>query len=130
MSRDRIGNVVLEPVPVRALTADEARDQMTVLESLIGRPAFGRKASVTVRCFGNELMTREYAYELFNLITGEYGVPRARFIHPTFDAASYLVDAAADAGKPESLELYFADGARTSSRACRTLADYLAAAGV
>ena len=61
MSRDRTGNVVLEPMPVAALTAEEARGHMAVLEKLITRPAFDRKASVTVRCYNNELMTREYA---------------------------------------------------------------------
>jgi hypothetical protein len=61
VSRDRTGNVVLEPLPATALSAQEARDHMAVLEKPVTRPAFDKKASITVRCYNNELMTREYA---------------------------------------------------------------------
>lgn len=128
MSRDRTGNAVLEPLPVTALTADEAREHMLVLEQLVTRAGFDRKVSVTVRCFRNELMTREYARELFRLITDEYGVPKARFISPTIDGAAHLFDAAADAGNPDALAVFTADDARTGTR-CRSLEQYLTVLG-
>lgn len=128
MSRDRTGNVVLEPLPVTALTADEARGHMAVLEHLVTRPAFDKKTAVTVRCFRNEVMTRDYARELFRLITVEYGVPKARFIAPTLDGAARLFDAAADAGRPEALAIYTADDARTGQQ-CKTLEEYLRVLG-
>lgn len=43
MSRDRTGNVVLEPLPATVVTAEEARDHMTVLEKLITREGFNKK---------------------------------------------------------------------------------------
>lgn len=128
MSRDRTGNVVLEPLPVTALTAEEARAHMDVLEKLVTRPGFDKRAAVTVRCFRNELMTREYARELFRLITDEYGVPTARFVGPTVDGAAYLFDAAADAGRPEALAVFNLDGARTGIQ-CKSLEQYLAVLG-
>lgn len=128
MSRERTGNVVLEPLPVAALTAEEARDHMTVLEALVTRPAFDKKASVTVRCFRNELMTREYARELFRLITVEYGVPKARFVGPTIEGAAHLFDAAEDAGTPEALAIFNLDGARTGVQ-CKSLGQYLSIRG-
>lgn len=128
MSRDRTGGVVLEPLPVTALTADEAREHMTVLEKLITRRAFDRKAAVTVRCFRNEVMTREYARELFRLITEDYGVPKARFIAPTPDGAAHLFDAAAEAGKPGALAVHTEDDARTGQQ-CKTLQEYLRVLG-
>lgn len=128
MSRDRTGNVVLEPLPATALTAQEARDHMTVLEKLVTRPAFDKKASVTVRCYNNELMTREYACELFRLITVEYGVPKARFISPTLDGAAHLFDAAKDAGKPEALAVFTMDDSRTGTQ-CKSLEQYLTVLG-
>jgi hypothetical protein len=128
MSRDRTGNAVLEPLPATALTAQEARDHMTVLEKLVTRPGFDKKTSITVRCYNNEVMTREYARELFRLITEEYGVPKARFISPTLDGAAHLFDAAADAGKPEALAVFTVDDARTGAP-CRSLAQYLSVLG-
>ncbi|WP_227471704.1 hypothetical protein [Paenarthrobacter sp. YJN-5] len=128
MSRDRTGNVVLEPLPATVVTAKEARDHMAVLEKLITREGFNKKMSVTVRCYNNELMTREYARELFHLITDEYGVPRARFVGPTLDGAAHLFDAAQDAGRPEALAVFTMDDSRTGVR-CKTLEEYLGALG-
>jgi hypothetical protein len=120
--------VVLEPLPATALTAEEARGHMAVLEKLVTRPGFDKKASVTVRCFRNELMTREYARELFRLITVEYGVPKARFVGPTLDGAAHLFDAATDAGNPEALAVFNLDGARTGVQ-CKSLQQYLTVLG-
>jgi hypothetical protein len=128
VSRDRTGNVVLEPLPVTALTAEDARSHMAVLEKLLTRPAFDKKIAVTVRCYNNEVMTREYARELFRLITVEYGVPKARFISPTLDGAAHLFAAAADAGKPEALAVFTAEDARTGPQ-CETLQEYLRVLG-
>lgn len=126
--KDRTGNVVLEPLPTTALTAGEARAHMEILERLIRREGFDRKIAVTVRCYNNEVMTREYARELFNLITVEYGVPKARFISPTLDGAAHLFDAASDAGRPDALAVFTVDDARTG-RQCKTLAEYLSVLG-
>jgi hypothetical protein len=115
-------------LPATALTAEEARGHMAVLEKLVTRPAFDKKASVTVRCYNNELMTREYARELFRLITDEYGVPKARFVGPTLDGAAHLFDAAADAGKPEALAVFTMDDARTGVQ-CKSLQQYLTTLG-
>jgi hypothetical protein len=128
LSRDRTGNVVLEPLPVTALTAQEARDHMAVLEALVKREGFDKKIAVTVRCYNNEVMTREYARELFHLITVEYGVPKARFISPTLDGAAHLFDAANDAGKPEALAVFTVDDARTGVL-CKSLQQYLRVLG-
>lgn len=128
MSRDRIGNVVLEPLPEAALTAQEAREHMSVLESLITRPAFDKKASVTVQCFRNEFMSREYARELLKLIIVDYGVPKARFIAPPLEAAGHLFDAAEDAPGSGSLIVYTQDQARTGT-ACKSLSEYASALG-
>ncbi|CAH0136330.1 hypothetical protein SRABI26_00355 [Arthrobacter sp. Bi26] len=59
MSRDGAGNAVLEPLPATAVTAQEARDHMKVLEQIVTRAGFDKKIAVTVRCYNNELMTRE-----------------------------------------------------------------------
>ena len=123
MSRERTGNVVLEPLPAAALTADEARGHLKVLEALVTRPAFDRKASVTARCWRNEVMSREYARELFSLVTGEYGVPTLRAVSPTLEGAAHLFDAAADAGRPGAVVVFTEDHGRTG-RACRTLEEY------
>lgn len=128
VSRDRTGTVVLEPLPPTALTAQEARDHMAVLEALVKREGFDKKIAVTVRCYNNEVMTREYARELFHLITVEYGVPKARFISPTLDGAAHLFDAANDAGKPEALVVFTVDDARTGAP-CKSLAQYLSVLG-
>jgi hypothetical protein len=129
MSSARNGNIVLEPLREEALTKGDARALMDQLEIVIPRHKIDTRYSITVQCYRNEVMTREFAYELFNLITGEYGVPKARFIEPTVDGAAYLFDAAADAGKPGALELRAPDGARSSGKACKTLGEYLELAG-
>lgn len=128
VNRDRTGNVVLEPLPVTALTAEEARAHMAVLEKLVKREGFDKRNAVTVRCYNNELMTREYARELFRLITEEYGVPRARFISPTPDGAAHLFDAAADAGRSDALAVFTVDDARTGVN-CKSLEQYLSVLG-
>lgn len=119
---------MLEPLPATALTAQEARDHMTVLERLVTREGFAKKIAVTVRCYNNEVMTREYAREIFRLITDEYGVPRARFIAPTLDGAAHLFDAANDAGNPGALTVYTVDDARTGTQ-CKSLEQYLRVLG-
>lgn len=128
LSRETTGNVVLEPLPTTALTAQEARDHMAVLEKLVKREGFDKKIAVTVRCYNNEVMTREYARELFHLITVEYGVPKARFISPTLDGAAHLFDAANDAGIPDALVVFTVDDARTGVK-CSSLAQYLSVLG-
>lgn len=128
LSRDRTGNVVLEPLPATALTATEARNHMKVLEKLVTRAGLDKKMAVTVRCYNNELMTREYARELFHLITVEYRVPKARFISPTLDGAAHLFDAANDAGRPEALAVFTMDDTRTGVH-CKTLEQYLRVLG-
>ncbi|GAA4034276.1 hypothetical protein GCM10023063_17810 [Arthrobacter methylotrophus] len=120
--------MVLEPLPATALTAQEARDHMSVLERLVTRAAFDKKTAVTVRCYNNEVMSREYARELFRLITSEYGVPKARFISPTLDGAAHLFDAAADAGRPEALAVFTMDDVRTGVH-CKSLQQYLTTLG-
>jgi hypothetical protein len=127
MTRDRKGNVVLEPLRETAITAQEAQEQMKVLEALITRPAFDKKVSVTVPCFRNEFMGREFARELFKLITVDYGVPKARFISPTLEGAGHLFDAAEDIGGG-TLIVFTQDQARTG-KACRSLAEYATALG-
>lgn len=129
MSRERHGNVGVEPLPETALTAQEARDLMKTLENVVGgRAGFATKGSVTVRCWRNQEMSEEYARELYRLITEEYGVPLARFISPTPEGAGYLFAAAAEAGRPESLRIFGDDGARTGQRYDR-LEDYQWACG-
>lgn len=125
MSKDRNGSIYLEPLPVHALTAEEAREHLAQLEVCVPREVFATRSSLTVRCFRNEVMSREYARELFGLATGEYGVPVVRVVGPTAVAAAFLSDAAAAAGKPESLLLFTHDGARTAGRACTDLGEYL-----
>lgn len=117
MSRNRNGNVVLEPLPATAVMAQEAREHMAVLEKLVTREGFVRNG-VTVRCYNNEVMSREYARELFHLITVEYGVPKARFISPSLDGAAHLFDAANDAGKPDALVVFTVDDARSGCLPC------------
>ena len=92
------------------------------------RQGLDKKFSVMARCYNNEVMTREYAPELFHLITVEYGIPRARFISPTLDGAAHLFDAANDAGKDDALTVFTVDGARTGTK-CRSLQQYLTAVG-
>lgn len=127
MNRERTGNVVLEPLRETAITADEAREQMKVLEALITRPAFDRKSAVTVPCFRNEFMSRDFAREIFKLITVDYGVPKARFISPTLEGAGHLFDAAQDL-PGGTLIVYTQDQARTG-KACKSLAEYATALG-
>lgn len=129
MSSARNGNIVLEPLREAALTKEDARALMEQLEVVVPRAKIDTRYSITVQCYRNEIMTREFARELFNLITVEYGVPKARFIEPTVDGAAYLFDAAADAGRPEALELRAPDGARSSGKACKNLSEYLALTG-
>lgn len=126
MNRERTGNVVLEPLRETAITAREAQDQMKVLEALVTRQGLDRKASVTVPCFRNEFMGREFARELFKLITVDYGVPKARFISPTLEGAGHLFDAAEDLGG--TLIVYTQDQARTG-KACKSLSEYATALG-
>ncbi|MBG0739044.1 hypothetical protein IV500_06470 [Paeniglutamicibacter antarcticus] len=97
---------------------------MAVLESLVSRPVFDRKAAVTARCFRNVFMSRDYAKELYNLVTGEYGVPLLRVVSPTLDGAAHLFDAAVDAGRPKSVVVYSADEAGRTGKPCRSLEDY------
>lgn len=125
MSRERLGSIYLEPLPVHALTAEEARAHLAQLEVCVPRDVFATRSSLTVRCFRNEAMSREYASELFRLATEEYDVPVLRVVGPTAAAAAFLSDAAAAAGKPESLLLFTHTGARTSDRACKDLGEYL-----
>lgn len=130
MSRHRNGNVVLEPPPAYALTAEEAQGRMVQLSQVVSDEKFASINSVTVRCYRNELMTREYAEELYRLVTVVRGVPRLRIIDPTADAASYLFDAALASGNPDSLEVRLSDNlGRTSRTSYATLADYLNAGG-
>lgn len=125
MSRDRNGSIYLEPLPAHALTADEAREHLAQLEVCVPRDAFAQKSSLTVRCFRNEVMSREYAHELFRLAVSDYGVPVLRVVGPTAVAAAFLSDAALAAGQPESLLLFTHDGARTAGHPCRDLGEYL-----
>lgn len=129
MSSQRNGNVVLEPPPVHALTAEEAQAHMRQLSVVVSQDKFSTTSSVTAHCWRNELMTREYAEELYRQVTVEYGVPRLRVIDPTPDAAAYLFEAARATGKPESLEVRISDtSGRTSRTKFKTLGEYLAAA--
>lgn len=124
MSHTRNGNIVLEPLPRHALTAAEARAAMEHLAECVTPAKFGTTATVTVRCFRNELMTREYAQSLYQLVTGEYGVPRIRVVDPTPDAAAYFFDLSADA--PESVDVLSSDGAgRTRQSRFKSLGEYL-----
>ena len=99
--------------------------QDVVRENLVTREGFDKKIAVAVRCYNDELMTREQARELFYLIIEEYGVPKARFISPTLDGAALLFDAAEEAGKPEALTV---DNACTGAP-WRSLEQYLGALG-
>lgn len=129
MPRQRNGNVVIEPPPVHALTAEEAQAHMRQLAICVSEEKFAGTVSVTAHCWRNELMTREYAEELYRLVTVDYGVPRLRVIDPTPDAAAYLFEAASAAGKPESLEVRISDSiGRTSHDRFATLGEYLRAA--
>lgn len=127
MKRERTGNVVLEPLQASVISAEEARERMKVLESLVTRPGFDKKTAVTVPCFRNEFMGREFARELFRLITVDYGVPKARFISPTLEGAGHLFDAAEDI-PGGTLIVYTQDQARTGTP-CRSLAEYATALG-
>jgi hypothetical protein len=129
MSRHRNGNVVLEPPPVHALTAEEAQAHMRQLSVCVSEAKFATTSSITAHCWRNQLMTREYAEELFRLVTNDYGVPRLRVIDPTHDAAAYLFEAAHAAGRPESLEVRISDASgRTAHTRFATLGEYLSAA--
>lgn len=129
MSSPRNGNVVIEPPPVHALTAAEAQAHMRQLAICVSPEKFATTLSVTAHCWRNELMTREYAEELYRLVTQDYGVPRLRVIDPTPDAASYLFEAARAAGNPGSLEVRMSDNiGRTSHKRFETLGEYLSAA--
>lgn len=129
MSSQRNGNVVLEPLPVHALTAEEAKAHMRQLSVVVSEAKFATTSSVTAHCWRNELTTRAYAEELYRLVTVDYGVPRLRVIDPTPDAAAYLFEAAAAAGKPQSLEVRMSDiSGRTSRTKFATLGEYLNAA--
>lgn len=129
MSRNRNGNVVLEPPPVNALTAEEARAHMRQLSICVSEAKFATTSSVTAHCWRNQLMTREYAEELYRLVTVDYGVPRLRVIDPTPDAAAYLFEAASASGNPQSLEVRISDASgRTSHARFATLGDYLTVA--
>lgn len=125
MTRERNGSIYLEPLPEHALTAEEAREHLAQLEVCVPRDVFARRSSLTVRCFRNEVMSREYARELFRLAVTDYDVPVLRVVGPTAVAAAFLSDAATAAGKPESLLLFTHDGARTAGRPCRDLGEYL-----
>jgi hypothetical protein len=127
MKKERTGNVVLEPLRETVISAAEAKEQMKVLEGLITRPAFDRKSAVTVPCFRNEFMGRDFARELFKLITVDYGVPKARFISPTLEGAGHLFDAAEDL-PGGTLIVYTQDQARTGIP-CKSLAEYAEALG-
>lgn len=130
MSRHRNGNVVLEPPPAYALTAEEAQGRMVQLSQVVSDAKFASINSVTVHCYRNELMTREYAEELYRLVTVVRGVPCLRMIDPTPDAAAYLFDAATASGNPDSLEVRPSDNQGRSTRSrYETLTDYLHAAG-
>lgn len=124
MSHTRNGNIVLEPLPRHALTAEEARAAMDHLAECVTPAKFDATATVTVRCFRNELMTREYARALYDLITREYGVPRLRVVDPTPDAAAYFFDLSAD--DPQSVDILSGDGSgRTRQAKFETLGEYL-----
>lgn len=125
MGRERNGSIYLEPLPEHALTAEEAREHLAQLEICVPRDVFAQKSSLTVRCFRNEVMSREYASELFQLAVNEYDVPVLRIVGPTAVAAAFLSDAASAAGRPDSLLLYTHDGARTAGSPCRDLGEYL-----
>ena len=83
MFHTRNGNIVLEPLPRHALTAAEARRAMEHLAECVTSAKLDATATVTIRCFRNELMTREYAKSLYGLITKECGLPRLRVVDPT-----------------------------------------------
>lgn len=124
MSNTRNGNIVLEPLPRHALTAAEARAAMEHLAECVTPAKFDATATVTIRCFRNELMTREYAKALYELITQEYGVPRLRVVDPTPDAAAYFFDLCAD--DPQSVHILSGDGTgRTRQAKFETLGAYL-----
>ncbi len=52
---------------------------------------------MTARCFRNEVTSRDYAKWLFQLVTGEYGVPLRRVVSPTLDGAAHPMRADAPA---------------------------------
>lgn len=127
-ARPRNANVVLEPPNAYAVTAEEAQRHMGQLAQVVSDARFEEVCSVTVHCYRNEIMTREYIDELYRLVTVGRGVPKLRVIDPTPDAASYLFDAAKAAGAPESVELRVSDSiGRTSHTKFPTLTDYLKA---
>ncbi|MCC3292364.1 hypothetical protein [Arthrobacter sp. zg-Y1110] len=124
MSQNRNGNVVLEPLPRHALTADEAKTHLEHLAECVSTKQFSTTATVTVRCFRNDLMTREYAEALYRLITTEYGVPKIRLVDPTPDAAAYFFDLCAD--NPDSVDVLSGDGAgRTRQTRFRNIGEYV-----
>lgn len=68
-------------------------------------------------------MSRGCAKELFQLVTGEYGVPLLRIVSPTLEGAAHLFDAAHDAGRPAAVLVFSADESGRTGKACRSLSE-------
>ena len=75
------------------------------------RRGFDTEASVTADGSANDVMSRGCAKELFQLVTGEYGVPLLRIVSPTLEGAAHLFDAAHDAGRPAAVLVLSAERA-------------------
>lgn len=125
LTRERRGNIVLEPLDQLASTADQAQALLEQAEQCAPRNVFAQRSTVTVRCYRNELMTREFADELYRLVTEEYDVPVLRVVGPTPSGADHLLSAASAAGRPKSVLVFTHDGARTASDPCTDLGEYM-----
>lgn len=73
---------------------------------------------MTARCFRNEVMSRDYAKWLFQLVTGEFGVPLLRVVSPTLDGAAHPPDAAHAADRLAAVLVFSADESGRTGKAC------------
>lgn len=127
-TRHRTGTMVLEPIRELADTAHEARWYVRHLLEPQGRAETAtRRQSITVRCWRNTGMTREFAEELHHQCTVVLGVPQMRIIDPDADAATHFFDIAArhPAG---TVTIHSSDGHRVNRSASPDLETYLRAA--
>lgn len=83
-----------------------------------------RLTAVTARCFRNEVVSRDYAREQFQLVTGVYGVPLLRVVSPTLGGARAPVRRSSRRSPARCLLVFSADESGRTGKACRSLSGY------
>lgn len=123
MLKTRTSPFVMEPLGSTATTVGQVREMLDYVFTYSSREKFDKVTSVTLRCQNNEVMSKEFAHEIYRSVIEDLGVPVLRVISPPLGGAAHLYEAAR--ARPETLRIFSTNSDRTARQHSQTLENYL-----